>query len=289
MHCDDIHVALAEDVALALGLFGDVERKKCVGLVVDHRFGAVDVLGLGIIQHTAAERNDRAAHINDRHHDAVAEDRIQVAALTAAYQAGMLELIVLKAAALEVVDKAEALIRRIAQPKPADGRIGQAALFLPVFPGQRSLRRLSVQILIKIAGGTAVDLQKALARAGFTVILLGQGHSGAGRQLLDALDIPKVIVFAHKVDDIPRCAAAKAVKALGVRIDNEGRRFFIVEGAQPAQGAPASAQLHILADDFFNIVAANDLLYVFLRDHGLTAPPCQIVGAAVTKHATFAV
>ena len=52
-----------------------------------------------------------------------------------------------------------------------------------------------------------------------------------------------------------------------------------MEGAQPAQGAPASAQLHILADDLFNIVAANDLLYVFLRDHGLTAPPCQIVGA----------
>lgn len=99
---------------MLLGLFGDVERKKCVGLVVDHRFGAVDVLGLGIIQHAAAERNDRAAHINDRHHDAVAEDRVQVAALTAAYQAGMLELIVLKAAALVVVDKAEALIRRIA-------------------------------------------------------------------------------------------------------------------------------------------------------------------------------
>ena len=66
-----------------------------------------------------------------------------------------------------------------------------------------------------------------------------------------------------------------------------------MEGAQSGGGAPAAAQLHILADDLFNIIAPHDFLYVFLGDHGLTAPPCQIVGAgharpAVSRNAASA-
>ena len=50
---------------------------------------------------------------------------------------------------------------------------------------------------------------------------------------------------------------------------------------------PAAALLHILADELFIIIAPHDFLYLFLGDHGLTAPPCQIVGAGQARPAVF--
>ena len=60
MHGDHIHVALAEDVPMGSAPLCDLEREHRVRLVVDQRLGAVDVLGLGVVQHTAAEGDDVA-------------------------------------------------------------------------------------------------------------------------------------------------------------------------------------------------------------------------------------
>ena len=40
-----------------------------------------------------------------------------------------------------------------------------------------------------------------------------------------------------------------------------------MERAKAGEGAPAAAKLDVLAYDVLNIVAANDFLDVFLRDH----------------------
>ena len=237
--------------------------------MVDHRLGAVDVLGLGVVQHAPAEGNDGPAHINDGHHDAVAEDVIEVALGAALDEAGGFQLLLTEAAALEVVQQAAEVLRRVAKTKPADGSVGQAALFLPVAAGHGGLRRFGVEVLVEVARGAAVDLQQALARTGLAVILLGQRHTGAARQLLDSLDIAEIVVLAHKVDDIARRTAAEAVKALGIRVNDEGRRFFIVERTQTRGRASAAAQLHILADNLFNVVAPHDFLYIFLGYHGI--------------------
>ena len=203
----------------------------------------------------------------------MAEDVVEVALGAALDEAGVFQLAFREASPLQIVQQANEILRRIAEAEPADGGVGQAAFFLPVAARHGSFGRFGVELLIKIAGGAAVDLQQTLPGAGFAVILLRQGHPGAGGQLLDALDIAEVIVPAHEIDDIARRAAAEAIKALGVWINDEGGRFFIVEGAQAGQGASPAAQLDILADDLFNIVAANDFLYVFLGDQRVTAPP----------------
>ena len=189
VHGYDIHIAFAQNIALARGFFGDVQCKQCAGFVVDNRFGAVDVLGLGVIQHTTAEGNDRAAHVNDRHHNAVAEDIVQIALFAALDQPRMLQLAFGKAAPPQIMQQPAEILRRIAQPEAADGGIGQAALFFPVAAGKGSFGRVGVELLVKIAGSAAVDLQQALAGAGLLIVLLGQGHPDAGSQLLDALDI----------------------------------------------------------------------------------------------------
>ena len=92
--------------------------------MVDHRFGAVDVLGLGIIQHTTAEGDDRAAHVNDRHHNAVAEDIVQIALFAALDQPRMFQLAFRKTAPPQIMQQPAEILRRIAQPEAADGGIG---------------------------------------------------------------------------------------------------------------------------------------------------------------------
>ena len=203
----------------------------------------------------------------------MAENIVQITLLAALDQPGMFQFLLGKAAAAQIVEQAVKAVRRITEAEPADGRIGQAALLPPVGAGGGGLRRLGVELLIKIPGGAAVNFQKPLAGAGFLVILLRHGHPGAGGQLLDGLHIAQVVVFAHKGDGVPRRAAAKAIVALGLRIHHEGRRFFVVERAQSGGGAAAAAQLDILADQILNVVAPHHFLNVFLRDQGRTPFP----------------
>ena len=64
--------------------------------------------------------------------------------------------------------------------------------------------------------------------------------------------------------------AAKAVKALGVRVDVKGGRFFTVEGAQPAVQPPLALELHIAAHQLHDVGAAGQFLNVFVWDHGFS-------------------
>ena len=82
----------------------------------------------------------------------------------------MLQLAFGKTAPPQIMQQPAEILRRVAQPEAADGRIGQAALFFPVAAGLGSLRRVGVELLIKIAGSAAVDFQQTLAlmrRCGF--------------------------------------------------------------------------------------------------------------------------
>ena len=272
VHADDIHVAFAKDEPLGGGFLGHIERKQRAGFFVDLRFGAVDVFGLGIVQHAAAESDDVAAHVDDGHHDAVAEDIVEVAFLAALDEAGMFQFFFGKAAAAQVVQQAGEIFRRIAQAKTADRGVRKAALFLPVAAGGGGFRRAGVELLVKVAGGAAVDLEQAAAGAALLVVLLWHRHPGTGGQLLDGFDIAKVVDFAHKGDGVAARAAAEAVKALGVRIHGEGGGLFVVERAQAHQRAPAAAQADILADQIFDVVAADHFLDIFLRDQRFPSP-----------------
>ncbi len=74
-----------------------MQREHRVGLVVDQRFGAVDVLGLGVVQHTPAEGNDVAPQIKDGGHDPLAEQAVDAARLAALEQAAGIQLLLVVA------------------------------------------------------------------------------------------------------------------------------------------------------------------------------------------------
>ena len=56
------------------------------------------------------------------------------------------------------MQQADEIIGRIAQAEAADGGVGQAALFPPVAAGQGGFGRAGVELLVKVAGGAAIDL-----------------------------------------------------------------------------------------------------------------------------------
>ena len=88
----------------------------------------------------------------------MAEDVIEVALGAALDEAGGFQLLLTEAAALEVVQQAAEVLRRVAKAEPADGGVGQAALFPPVAAGQGGFGRAGVELLVKVAGGAAIDL-----------------------------------------------------------------------------------------------------------------------------------
>jgi len=73
--CHDVHIAFDDEgiAPLAHRLPALVEAIELAALVEDRCLGRVQVFGLALVQHAAAEADDFALHIADREHDAVAE------------------------------------------------------------------------------------------------------------------------------------------------------------------------------------------------------------------------
>ena len=78
---NNIDIALDQDEIVLFGLFGQVHTKQIFPLIEDYGFVGVEILGLGIVQHTAAKANHIAPHINDGEHQAVAETVVDSAVL----------------------------------------------------------------------------------------------------------------------------------------------------------------------------------------------------------------
>ena len=100
------------------------------------------------------------------------------------------------------------------------------------------------------------------------VILLRLRHSGPGSQQLDRFRVINAVDLFGKGNGIAAGSTAKAVKALGVRVDIERRGLFAVEGAQAAIQPPLVLELHIIAHQLHDVGAAGQFFNVFVWDHG---------------------
>ena len=63
-------------------------------------------------------------------------------------------------------------------------------------------------------------------------LALGQGDADLLRDDADGLREGDVLDFADEAEDVARSLAAEAVVELAHGVDGEGRRFFLVEGAE---------------------------------------------------------
>ena len=102
------------------------------------------------------------------------------------------------------------------------------------------------------------------------VVLLRLRHPGTGGKQLYRLRVVDAVDLFGKADGVSACPAAKAVEALGVRVDVEGGGFLAVERAQAPVQSALPLQLHIAAHQLHDVGTAGQFLNVFVWDHGFS-------------------
>ena len=234
--------------------------------MVDQRFRAIDVFGLGVVHHAPAKGYDIAAQIKDGGHDTLPEQAVDTAGLAALEQTAGVQLLLVVALIPQVLVQCLPVVGGIAQPEPDDGLIVQPA---PPPVGTRLPRLLHgrVQAGVEKAGRLLVHGEHPAAQASGLVVLLRLRHTGTGSQHLDGFAAADVVDLFDKADGISGCLTTEAVKALGVRVHIEGRCFFAVKRAQTAVQTSLALELHIAAHQFHDVGAAGKLLDVFVWDH----------------------
>ena len=269
LHADDVHIALAQHEPPGRTALGDLQREYRVRLVVDQRFRAVDVFGLGVIQHAAAKGNDVSPQIKNGGHHPLPEQAVDPPGRTALEQTTGVQLLLIVALVAQKLIQGLPVVGGIAQPEPDDGLVVQAAPS-PVGTGLPGLLHSGVEAGMEKPCRLLVHGQDAAAHPAGLVVLLRLRHPGPGRQHLDGLRVVDAVDLFGKGNGIAAGPAAKAVKALGVRVDVKGGRFFTVEGAQPAVQPPLALELHIAAHQLHDVGAAGQFLNVFVWDHGFS-------------------
>ena len=267
LHTDDIHIAFAEDEPAGRALFGDLQREHRLGFVVDQRFGAVDIFGLGVIQHTPAKRDDVAAQVEDGGHDPLPEQTVDAPGSAALEQAAGVQLLLVVALIPQELIEGLPIVGGITEAEPHDGLIVQPAA-APVGAGLPGLLDGRIQAGVEEAGRFAVHREDAAAHPPGLVVLLRLRHPGAGCQHLDGLAVVDAVDLFGEADGIAARPAAKAVEALGVRVDVERGGLLAVERTQAAIEAALPFQLHIAAHQIDDVGAAVQLFNVLVWDHG---------------------
>ena len=267
-----VHVALGHQrvAAVAEGGAGLVETVELAALAEDGRFGRIQVLGLLVAEHPAAEADAFALDVADREHHPVAE------AVVALGLAG-LDLAVLGVddhqAALGqqrvlVVGK-HARERAPARRRIADaellGDLARDAAALQVVDGAGRLAQVlaeGVAGLLEHVGqrGLLLALDGGAGAFGRRGVVFRHLQAVLAREVVHGLHEAHAGVLHEETDGVAVGAAAEAVIELLGRADREGGRLLAVEGAQPHEIGAGLLELHVAADDFHHVGARDEFL-----------------------------
>ena len=188
--------------------------------MVHQRFRAVDIFRFGIVQHAPTKRNDVAAQVKDGGHHPLPEQAVDAAGRTALEQAAGIQLLLIVALIAQELIQRLSVVWRIAQPEPDDSLVVQTAP-PPVGTGLTGFLHGGVQAGVEKPCRLLVHGEDAAAHPACFVVLLRLRHTGPRCQQLNGLRVIDAVDLFRKGNGIAACAAAKAVKALGVRVDVE--------------------------------------------------------------------
>ena len=257
MHRHHVGVALDHHGLVPLGdiAFGQVQPEQHVRLLVQHRLGGVDVLGLHavVVEQAARAESD---HLARRHPDGPQQPPVEPVhrpAPALARQARRFEFLELETLAQQVFRQRVPARRGESAPELRGGVGVEVPLdeVLPRRRGLRRLQRLGVELLGRSVGGdqpaaaATVPLHVGGRRTG-----VGDGVADPIGEHLHRLHERDVFDLLQKRVHVTALAAAEAVEVAVIGTHVEGRRLLVVERAQTLERVDTgTAQLDVVADD----------------------------------------
>ena len=270
VHGNNIHVALAEDEVIRLGILGVIKRKEVVALLENVGLRAVEVLRGGVrSERASAVGDDIAPGVEDREHHAV-DELVVDAVIVPDEQRALHQLVLGEAEVSHVIMQLVVVVDRVADAEVADGVLGELTSG-DVIPAVGALRgeQLPVEELPRLAVHFVEPL--ALSR-GFVVAVLRHGEPGALREEPYRLDVVEVLDGADERYRVAARAAAEAVVALGVGVDMERRRSLRMERTAAGIGSPRALELDVIFDKRNYLVRVPDFLEKSLRQRHILTP-----------------
>src|SRR5690606_23211088 len=237
--CDHIHVAFHHQnvVQLTVLAAGLVQAIQLPALLEHRRFGGVQVLGLVVAQHPAAETDDPPAAVADGEDDAVAEAVVALAAVRVLhYQPGLDEYLLLGIIRGQVAHQVVPAGWSKAQVIELGDLPRQAPLLQVVH--RASALGMMPELLTVIRGGIFQHrVQRTVLTTGAgpaTIASLFPGYldTGLASQLLHRLREIQPLEIHQEADGVPTGAAAEPAIDLLVGADAERGGFLVMERAQ---------------------------------------------------------
>ena len=273
VHGDDVRVALADNGDTTGGnrLLRVVEGKHVLRLVEDGGLLGVEVLGLRIGEHAAAERDAAPRLIVDRKHHAVVEAILQATAT------------VNGKIAREHLGTREAPLRQMRDKLTATGRKPQVPTF-----ADRGAKSTAPKVRAPglRAVATATKKHHRVERLRFGEAFHQPVTTRAltcGTSLLDELDARSVgkitngigkleSLSAHDVvEHVTAFATTEAVPQARRGVDLERRALIVMEGAASPELGATTLEHDRLGDERHEVCLLTHPLLVLVRDHAQTS------------------
>jgi hypothetical protein len=229
------------------------EGARDASLLEERRVRRIEIFGLAFAEHAAAERDDAPLPVADREDDAPTKIVEAFAFLRAPGESAFDELRFGEALGEGAQQTVAPVGRKSETEAPHGGEIDAATFEIE----PRVAPRHGVQLLFeegarrfhrRLKGRLALDLLAVLGA------LRRHLETGLARQRLDRLGEGHALGLHGEADDVAMHAAAEAVIEGLVLDDAEGRRLFLVEGAEadifaPAPDEPDAAPNHLRQRD----------------------------------------
>ena len=270
---DDVGVALHDD-GLEVGgdgRLGPLEGEKVRLLVEDRRVGRVEVLGLGVVEDTAAKTHGSAALVADEEHHAVVEAIGKRAVVATNGQVGVDHLARRKSKRRQMARQGPHARRIPQRPVLRDRRAEAAMPEIVARSGRGRSARAGELGVIELSRRLHDLIQAALLRrVGVALIarsVIGQHDACAVGQDAHGLGKLDVVALHHEVEAVAALAAAKALPEAPVRHHMKRRGLLVMEGAAAPHVMAALTQGHRFADKLHEVGRLAHLLLLFGSEH----------------------
>ena len=254
-----IHIPLHQNQVAQLAFLCQIQGEEVLPFIKDDGFGGIEILGSGVVHHTAAKANHIPPDIDNGKHQPVAEAVVDSAALFR-HQACILQLLLRIALGLHGIHQAVPAVGSKADSEFGKNGRGHAPL---LGIGQAFRPGGAVELAVEIPGRFLGKGPQPLLLAvpALVLLVLRDLHPCPLCQGPHRIRVTQPLNFHHEIDHAAALVAAEAVVNSLIRGYGKGSSFLSVEGAQAKEVCTGAFQVHILPHHFLDGVSCHQFIH----------------------------